>query len=80
MAQNLSHIEVKELAEKLTQHVANEIASAIDAGSERDAVEEDLAEFFYHYVLGWSNNPEIVTTYDKERMNLLDRTLRKLAE
>jgi hypothetical protein len=78
VAQNLTDKQVRELAEELTQHVADAIASAIDAGSEREAVEEDLIEFFNLYVLSWSNNPDIVSPRDNDQIGKVNDLLRKL--
>lgn len=54
---NLTKEQVVKLADELTEHLAAEISAAIDAGSERDAITEDLTDFMRHYVAAWANEP-----------------------
>lgn len=51
----LSPTESANLAEHLTRYIAEQISSAIDAGSERDAIMEDLLSFMRLYVDTWSD-------------------------
>jgi hypothetical protein len=55
----IEHTEVEHLAEALQNFIAHVIASVIDAGSERDAVNESegLRLALIHELDSWSNNP-----------------------
>lgn len=60
MANSLTYDQVVALADEITTYAAFRIAQEIDAGSERDAVIEDLTQLMRHYVAGWSNEPDLV--------------------
>jgi hypothetical protein len=72
MPNNLNMYDILELAEELTTYTAKRIAEEIDAGSERDAVTEDLQEFFIRYVAGWSNDPQFTERFE---VKLVDNIL-----
>lgn len=53
---------VTAIAEELTFIIAHVVASYIDAGSERDAVMENLTPYVEHELRQWSDAPENFTT------------------